>query len=65
MKPTSPKRIFKSPFFSSTIFSHLSPSLIKLSTENFTRNKTDKTPNFTVITPHVNMLATLEAIRTS
>ena len=51
MKPTSPKMIFKSSFFLSYVFHHLSPSLIKLSTETFTWNKTDKTPTFTGIPP--------------
>ena len=55
--------IYKSPFSSSYIFAHLSPSLIKLSTENFPWNKTDKTPTFTGILPHVTILTILEAIR--
>ena len=32
--------------------------------ENFPWNKTDKTPNYTGIPPHVTILTTLEAIRT-
>ena len=46
------------------IFSRLSPSLIKLSTEKFPLNKTDKTPTFTGISPHLNILTMLEDIRT-
>ena len=65
MKPTSPKMIFKSPFFSSAVFFHLSPSLINLLIEKNPWNKTDKTPTFTGITPHVTILTMLETIRTS
>ena len=62
MKPTSPKMIFKSPFFSSSLFVHLYPSLIKLSTETFPWNKTDKIPNFTGIPSHVTIFTMLEAM---
>ena len=65
MKPKSTKMIFKGPFFSSAVFTHLSPSLIKLSTANFPWNKTYKTPTFTGVTPYVTILTMLEAIRTS
>ena len=64
MKPNSPKMIFIS-LFSSSVHAHLSPYLIKLSAENFTWNKTDKTPNFTGISPHVTILTILESIRKS
>ena len=57
--------IFKSPFFSSSFFSHCSLSLINLSTSEFPWNKTYKTPNFTGIPPHVTILTMLEAISTS
>ena len=50
-----PKMIFKSTFFTSSIFVYVSPSLINISTENFPWNKTDKTPTFTEIPPHVTM----------
>ena len=39
--------------------------MIKLSTAKSPWNKTDKTPNFTGIPPHVTILTMLEAIRTS
>ena len=65
MKPTSPKMIFTSPFFSSSVFAYLYPSLIKLLTENFPWNKTDKTTTFTRIQSHVTILTMLKAIRTS
>ena len=55
---------FKSNFYSA-IFDHISPSLIKIPTKKLPWNKTDKTPNFTGIPPHVTILTTLEAIRTS
>ena len=51
MKPTSPKTIFKVPFFSSVIFAHIYPLLIKIITEHFPWNKTEKTPTFTGIPP--------------
>ena len=41
------------------------PYLIKLSTAKFPWNKTDKTPTFTGITPHVTILTMLETIRKS
>ena len=63
MKPTSPKEIFKSNLSSSYIFAQLSASLIMISREKFTWNKTDKTPTFTGIPPHVIILTMLEAIR--
>ena len=53
------------PVRQSDFFSHLSHSLIKLSTETFPWNKTDKTPTFNGITPRVTILTMLEAIRTS
>ena len=65
MKPTSPIMIFKSPFFSSDVFSHLSPSLVKFLTANFLWNKIYKTPTFTWITPYVTIFTMLEAITTS
>ena len=65
MKPTLPKMIFKSPFYSSIFSNHLYPSLIKIPTATFPRNKTDKTPTFTGIPPPVTILTMLEAIRTS
>ena len=65
MKPTSPKIISESASFSSAVFAHLYPSLINLSTEKFPWNKTDKTPTFTGITPHVTILTILEAISKS
>ena len=65
MKPTSPKEIFKSNLSSSYIFAQLSASLIMISREKFTWNKTDKTPTFTGIPPHVTFLTMLEAIRES
>ena len=39
--------------------------MIKLSAANFPWNKTDKTPTFTGIPPHISILTMLEAIRTS
>ena len=48
-----------------SVFSHLSPSLINLSTAKFPWNKTDNTPNLTGIPPHVTILTMLEAIRKS
>ena len=65
MKPTLPKMIFMSPFFSSSVFAHISPSLINISTAKFPWNKIDKTPTFIGITPHVTILTVLGAIRTS
>ena len=38
--------------------------MIKISTAKFPWNKTDKTPTFTGITPHVTILTMLEAIST-
>ena len=65
MKHTSPKMIFKNPFFSLDVFTRLSTSLINIWTENFPSNKTYKTPNFTGIPPHVAILTMSEAISTS
>ena len=56
--------IFKSTFVSSAVFSHLYPSLIKISTAKLPWNKTDNTPTFTGVPPHVTILTMLEAIRT-
>ena len=39
--------------------------MIKLSTSKFPCNKTDKTPTFTGIIPHVTVLTMLEDIKTS
>ena len=64
MKPTSPKMILKITLFSSDVFSRIFPSLVKISKEKFPWNKTDKTPTFTAIPPHVTILTMLEAIRT-
>ena len=64
MKPTTPKIILKI-FFSSAVFDHLSPSLINISTEKITWNKTDKTPTFTGITPHITILTMLKSTRIS
>ena len=64
MKPTYQKLIFKIPFFSA-VFDHLSTYLVNISTAEFPWNKTDKTPTFTGIPPHVNISTMLEAIRTS
>ena len=63
MKPTSPKIIFKRLY--SDVLDHISPYLIKLSTSKFPWNKTDNTPTFTGIPPHVTILTILEAIRIS
>ena len=63
MKPISPEMIFKAPFFP-FFFGHLSPSLINILTEKFPWNRTEKTPTFNSISPHVTTLTTLEAIRT-
>ena len=60
----SPKMIFKSHCFPLSFFGHLSPYLIKLSTEKFPWNKTYNTLNFTGISPHVTILTILEDIRT-
>ena len=65
MKPTSPKIISTSPLFPSSVFAHLYPSLIKVSTEIFPSNKKNKTSTFTGIPPHVTILTMLEDIRTS
>ena len=65
MKPTFLKMIFKSPWFYSEVFSHLYPSFIKIPTETFPWNKTEKTPTYTRIYPHETILTMLEAIRTS
>ena len=59
-----PQNYIQKTFFSA-IFDHLSNYLIKLSTEKFTSNKTDKTPTSTGIPPHVTILTMLEAIRIS
>ena len=53
----------KSFFF--IFFYHLSPSLINISTAKFPWNKTDKTPTFNGIPPHVTIFTMLEAIMTS
>ena len=63
MKPTSPNIIFKRHYC--RFFDHLYPYLIKLPTEKFPQNKTDKTPTFNGIPPHVTILTMLEAIRIS
>ena len=65
MKPTFPKMVFKSIFLNSAVFVHLSPSLVNISTKKVPWNKTDKTPTFNGITPHVTILTMLEAIKTS
>ena len=65
MKPTFPKIIFKRSFFSSDVFAHLYPSLVKLSTEIFNWNKTDKTPTFNGNPPLVTILTMLEDSRIS
>ena len=65
MEPTSPKMIFKSTLPPSSVFAHLSPSLVNISTEKISWNKTDKTPTFNGITPNVTILTMLEAICTS
>ena len=49
-----PKNCIYITSFSSYCFGHLSPSLIKISTEKNPWNKTDKTPIFTRITPQCN-----------
>ena len=53
--------LFKSPYFPSSLFVHLSPSLINISTGTFPWNKTDKTPTFNKIHPNVTILTMLEA----
>ena len=65
MNTTSPNIILKRPFSSSDVFVRIYPSLVKLSTETLPWNKTDKTPTFTGIPPHIAILTMLEAIRTS
>ena len=66
MRPTSPRMIFKSNFFSSAVFCHFSSPLIKFSSEKSPWDKVDKTPTFTgTPPPDVTILTMLEAIRTS
>ena len=63
MKPTSLKRYLRVLFFFILVWSPFS-LFDKHFNRNFPWNKTDKTPTFNGIPPHVPILTMLEAIRT-